>query len=129
MGMFDYIRCDAPLPDGWKPKGSLQTKDFDCEMVEHIITSDGKLMLERIDEVIEVPKHERPYPDAPDDCLQSICGSVKYIKSHHAASDFHGVIRFYGYEGDPNADEIEWHEYNAKFTDGQLVEIRAVPNE
>lgn len=27
MGMFDYIRCDQPLPDGWQAT-ELQTKDF-----------------------------------------------------------------------------------------------------
>ena len=141
MGMFDYIRCDYPLPDGWQPVGALQTKDFDCEMVTHVITADGRLMLER--------KAERPYPDAPDDSLLSMCGSVRTECSQHN-SNFHGVVNFYGSEyrtmddqparprgtehhGEKVCDYTTkeplkqiWHEYDAKFTDGQLVEIVAV---
>jgi hypothetical protein len=30
MGMFDYVRCGVPLPDGFE--GELQSKDFDCAM-------------------------------------------------------------------------------------------------
>lgn len=37
-------------------------------------------------------------------------------------TDFHGVLNFYG--ADLNN---EWHEYNAKFTDGNLVVIEAAP--
>lgn len=38
-------------------------------------------------------------------------------------TDFHGILNFYTYIGQ-NVDD--WHEYNAKFTDGQLVEITRV---
>lgn len=48
MGMFDYVRCDVPLPDGWK--GELQTKDFNCEMVEHLISNGGLISIECVDE-------------------------------------------------------------------------------
>ena len=122
MGMFDNIRCEVPLPDGFT--GELQTKDFDCEMVEHVITKDGRMMLCRIDEVQEVPKAERPYPN--DDGFLGLCGSIRRIMSLHDAH-FHGVVNFYGSEGDPNnrgpGTDYRWHEYNAKFTDGQLVSI------
>ena len=37
-------------------------------------------------------------------------------------TNFHGILNFYG--GDTESD---WHEYNAKFTDGQLVKIEQVP--
>lgn len=148
MGMFDYIRCDYPLPDGWQA-GELQTKDFDCEMVEHVITKDGRLMLERIDETHLVPKVERPYPDAPDDSIMPMCGAIRTVRSRHDAN-FHGTVNFYGSEyrtledqparprgvahhGDAVTDYTTgaplkhiWHEYEAKFTDGQLVEIRVV---
>lgn len=117
MGMYDSIRCEIPLPDG-AVIGELQTKDFDCEMVEHLITSDGRLMLERIDEIQEVPEAERPYPGAKG--ILGICGSIRIIKSKHQ-SDFHGVLNFYGH-----GKSGEWHEYNAKFTDGRLVEIQCV---
>jgi len=113
MGMFDYLRCEAQLPDGWDGH-ELQTKDFLCEMVTHVITKDGRLMLEQIDETHLVPKAERPYPD--EDGLLAACGMLRVVKSLHD-SCYHGVVNFYGSDGDC------WHEYNAKFTDGQLVEI------
>lgn len=121
MGMFDYIRCELPLPDGWQPPHPLQTKDFDCDMVCHVINSDGRLMLQRIDSVHEVPKAERPYPNADDDDILSICGSLRWETSLHDAN-FHGFVNFYGHDENKN-----WHEYNAKFTDGQLVGIEFVP--
>lgn len=149
MGMFDYLRCEVPLPDGWQPD-ELQTKDFDCEMVTHVITQDGRLMLERIDETHIVPKEDRPYPN--DDGLLGACGMLRHDKSLHD-SHFHGVVRFYGSEyrqldGSPAqyngvmhgpdgvSDYITgkplkhiWHEYNAKFTDGKLVSIEVVEND
>lgn len=151
MGMFDYIRCEAPLPDGWQPNEAMQTKDFDCDMVCHVITGDGRLMLERIDDTRIVPKDQRPYPNEPDDSLLGMCGMLHSDKSLHE-SKFHGIVNFYGSEyrwpddqparpagvsrgpdgttewktGKPLKDI--WHEYNAKFTDGRLVEIVAVPN-
>ena len=118
MGMFDNVKCEAPLPDGFV--GELQTKDFNCEMVTHVITKDGRLMLSQIDRVEEVPKAERPYPN--DDGLLGLCGSMRTFTSLHDAN-FHGVLNFYGRKGDRKDGTWEWHEYNAKFTDGQLVSI------
>lgn len=123
MGMFDYVRCEVPLPDGFT--GELQTKDFCNDMVTHTITADGRLLLERIDRVEEVPKAERPYPDAPDDDLRSIFGSIRTFTSS-SECEFHGIMNFYGSEGDSAIGTHKWHEYNAKFTDGKLVEITQI---
>lgn len=83
MGMFDYVRCEVPLPDGYE--GELQTKDFDCQMQQCVITMIGRLTVDGVDR------------------------------------EFHGIFNFY--DLDRNG---KWHEYNAKFTDGQLVEIKQV---
>ncbi len=110
MGMFDYIKCEYPLPDGWN--GELQTKDFDCEMVTHIITADGRLMLEGI---IESKFH----------------GIVNFYGSeYHSLNDqparpkgvSHGPDGVKDYTTGEPLKHI-WHEYNAKFTDGKLVSI------
>jgi hypothetical protein len=37
MSLFDYIVCEAPLPDGFT--GELQTKDLGCYMLTHVISS------------------------------------------------------------------------------------------
>jgi hypothetical protein len=132
MGMFDYVRCEVPLPDGWAAD-ELQTKDFDCELVTHVITKEGRLMLERIDSTEFVPKEERPYPT--EDGLMGMCGMLRCTKSLHDSS-FHGVVNFYGsetlgYEPPQPGDQFrrpiyKSHDYHAKFTDGQLVSIETV---
>ena len=119
MGMYDVIRCEPPLPDGWEPD-ELQTKDFDCEMVVHVITKDGRLMMDRGHNE-EVPLAERPYPDAKPGTLASLCGIMRRAPKYEDAN-FHGIVRFYGIERPGDV----WHEYNAKFTDGQLVSIEGV---
>lgn len=102
MGMFDDVICEVPLPDGWQHT-TFQTKDFDEPYLnKYIIRADGRLVL------------KRPWEgSAPKD--------TTYVDQN-----FHGTFNFYSYEGDPN-DETpigdRWHEYTAKFTDGQLVSI------
>ena len=91
MGMFDYVDCELPLPDGWK--GKLQTRDFDCPYLEtYTIRADGRLIHRETRKTFGVD----------------------------VDTNFHGILNFYGLEND------EWHEYNAKFTDGQLVSISIV---
>jgi hypothetical protein len=127
MGMFDYVQCEVPLPDGLQPI-ELQTKDFECDMVVHVITKDGRLMMDCGHNEM-VPLMERPYwkPEWGDSASaenehpwEAICGSMRHVPKYEDAS-FHGIINFYGRDGDNN-----WHEYNAKFTDGQLVKIEVV---
>lgn len=139
MGMFDYIRCEVPLPDGWS--GELQTKDFDCEMVTHVISADGRLMLDRgHDEA--VPLLERPLWKAEwgdseaaekEHLVSALCGSVRRVPKYIDAN-FHGVVNFNGLETVGHVPDERYangkpiykrHNYDAKFTDGQLVEIIA----
>lgn len=106
MGMFDYIHCKKPLPDGWVPD-ELQTKDFDEPYLErYTIDDDGRLYKE----------------------------AVRYDTgqgNERTDTNWHGYLRFYGSEGDVNTmhepgSDYRWHEYLAKFTDGNLVEIEQV---
>lgn len=116
MGMFDYVRCEVPLPDGWSAD-ELQTKDFDMPYLEtYTIRADGRLIHRR-------PRYDIDPPDAPH-------GEID--------TNFHGVLNFYGlettgYEPPQPGDHFRrpitiWHEYNAKFTDGKLVGIEHVPD-
>jgi hypothetical protein len=119
--MFDYVRCEVPLPDGFD--GELQTKDLNRELVTHVITKDGRLIREWITHTTEVPNEERPYPN--DEGIRGLIGSVK-IHTDSADAEFHGILNFYGTEGEHGEPSYRWHEYNAKFTDGQLVGIDEV---
>lgn len=101
MGMFDDVICEAPLPDGWEGK-CLQTKDLDCLLCIYTITKGGRLI--------------RTSPAWYED-------SDKTVISED--TNFHGILNFYGHEDLPDK-QLVWHEYNAKFTDGNLVSITKV---
>ena len=97
MGLFDDVRCEMPLPDGYDPdrKRTFQTKDLGCDMGDYRITGDGRLIRE----------------------------SEGYFPNEKLGeTDFHGWLNFYDWVSETS----EWHEYNAKFTDGKCVEITTV---
>lgn len=102
MGLYDYVRCDAPLPDGKPtPPGLFQTKDFPITCMErYTITADGRLIWHR-----ESFHSTRVGPVVDEDL------------------NWHGDLNFYARDGG------EWREFTAKFTDGQLVEIVRVPHD
>jgi hypothetical protein len=96
MGMFDYVYVDQP---GFDPDRSFQTKDFDMPyMNRYDITKAGRLVF------TDWPKDDDIPGKAPVD------------------TNFHGILNFYDYRGDKEG----WTEYNAKFTDGVLVNIAKV---
>lgn len=98
MGMFDYIRCEAPLPDDAMPANStFQSKDLDCNLDTYVITASGRLMV-------------KPW--------RKDAGESATIRD----AAHHGYLNFYVYTEDKRRIE-----YRAKFTDGQLVEIKRVP--
>ena len=50
---------------------------------------------------------------------------VSGLQEHRECDmNLHGIFRFYGTDA-----EKKWHEYAAKFTDGQLVKIEAIADE
>lgn len=118
MGMFDDVRVNVPLPDGHT--GAFQTKDMECVLNMYEITAEGRLCVEDCDWEA-VPPAERPYPDAAEGSLEQVIGSVRRVNLRLRDLDFHGILNFYGHD-----ERGQWREYNAKFTDGQLVEIKVV---
>lgn len=122
MGMFDYIICEMPLPKTPEPPvGTFQTKDTpDQYMTTYTITEDGRLSW-RPYTIENVPREERPYPDAPEGSLKAICGMIRRVESDpEVLEDFHGDVHFY--TGGPRG----WWEYRARFTDGVCKEITLV---
>ena len=106
MGMFDWVKCEVELPDGFK-SDSFQTKDMENLLCTYTITKEGRLIKTCPEWYIE-----EELPEIKED------------------TNFHGMFRFYGYEkGEKINDEnfkFVWHEYNAKFTNGNLVSITKV---
>lgn len=119
MGMFDYIKCEMPLPEtGVPPPTDLfQTKDTpDQYLTVYTITADGQLVW-RPYEMEIVPKEERPYPN--DDGILGMAGMLRRVEGEPAAVPFHGDIYFY--EG--NHPDVGWWEYRARFTEGKVNKI------
>lgn len=116
MGMFDYVTCEVPLPDGWQPD-ELQSKDFDCSMTTVRVSAEGRLLIERYDSYT-VPKEERPCPDAPEGSIEAICGILGKRNRRWEDLNYHGDFNFYG-----GVFKNDWHEYYARFTEGQLDRI------
>lgn len=120
MGLYDYVRCEVPLPDGFT--GELQTKDFDDAYMEtYTITKDGRLTQRYASDRQPAPESEWKHVGA-DDPLRQFWHEQSKWKLTYSERDtnYHGMLNFYGSSGD------EWHEYNAKFTDGRLVKIDLV---
>lgn len=96
MGMFDTVTCEQPLPDG-ADSGSLEFQTKDMKF--------------------------------PGLDTYKISRSGRLI-GPDGDMDFHGHLNFYGSSGwrqsQGDNSDYEWHEYDAKFTDGQLVEIVTV---
>lgn len=95
--MFDEIRCDVPLPDGYAAKGVwFQSKSFpDCCMRRYTITLEGRLM----------------------DSLGNDLEPEGYLTFYTSDSNNQDA---------GNNGTRQWHEYRARFRDGQLQYIERV---
>ena len=128
MGMFNHIKIDnlGILPMSEEELASLdkdhlfQTKEFECLLDLYVLIGD-KLLKEEC-EWYEVPREERPYPD--DDGFLGLAGSMGKRNCEMIDTHFHGIFNFYTY-----TDTKTWLEFDAKFTDGKLVEINRLKEE
>jgi hypothetical protein len=124
MGLYDYLLIDTkmlPVTDEEKiiigDEPLWQTKDFDNLMTEIYITDDGELKINKW-EYEFVPKEERPYPD--NDGFMGMIGSLKRNHVRLVTIPHHGYVNF------GSQVNGKWYEFNAKFTDGKLVEIKRI---
>lgn len=117
MGMFDHIKSEIPMPDGYV--GELQTKDLGCNMDSLLIRADGRLLIEDCKYEV-VPPEER---QGDRSSLRSALFSLRVIDSTWCDLDYHGDLRIYGSEKRADSETL-WHEYVVRFTHGQLESIR-----
>lgn len=129
MGMFDDVFCERDLPDGYTGK-AFQSKDFACEMDKYTITRDGRLTRRYVSDTEPVPESEWEYSKDDSNPLHRLWHEGSKRKNVYSECDmnFHGWFRFYDGSGSHKDGTWKWHEYKAKFTDGQLVEIVVVPD-
>lgn len=92
MGMFDDIRFDFRMPDGYEPRpGEYQSKDLECDCNSYVIEA-GRLV-----------RHS-------------------YVDGDCVATDvnFSGMLNIYTSEWRPGKSRGIWHEYNLEFVGGTL---------
>ena len=94
MGMYDTIYCRRALPDGRTTAADFQSKSLHNALGVYEIGADCRLRELAIDD----------------------CGDP--VPAQSKDTGFHGVMRFYTYVGN------DLKEYEAKFTDGLLVDLR-----
>jgi len=80
MGIFDYVQCEAALPDNRAaPEPGFQTKSLWCSMDRFTITAAGQLIY-----------HKRRYSFA------SNADALEPIHVVDIEMDYHGDLEIYG---------------------------------
>lgn len=114
MGMYDYIRCDYPLPGNPKVD-EWQTKYTPAQALEtYIINADGRLQHEEVDYV------DRSNPNAEG--LDRLVGMAT-PENHRIVDepDFRGEIVFCG----DDDSGVRWR-FSALFDCGKLLNIKQI---
>lgn len=97
MGMFDWVWCKMPLPEGrGGPEVEFQTKDYECSLWDLEIRADGTMWRKMSHDVMQ--NGGGRYSEHPEQVIGS------------------GIVVFYG-DG----------EFLADFKDGIVQEIRLAP--
>jgi len=108
MGMFDYLTCDLPMPDGREVlQDSFQTKSLWCSMDLFTLTAAGRLIFHKRRYFLAGETDERGKPRTPE----------------HVADidlDYHGDIEIYG-----TASDGTFIRYAVRFTHGKVEWIRS----
>jgi hypothetical protein len=129
MGMFDYIRCEAPLPlkkttkavlpKDWQSKEDFQTKDLDNTLSVYKISKTGQLSYEKVEsEMIRVMTEKE---EAKLRKKKSFVWPYeqKVLSRKWVKEPFTGMVEFYASPYDTDGNEW-WLEYNASFVNGKL---------
>lgn len=125
--MFDYIKCEFPLPDDEAsppPAGTIfQTKDTPEQgLVTYTIEKDGTFSVVEFD-YETVPEEERPYHGRGG--IFDLIGSLRTTNERRVVlDDYHGDVEFYtSVKTDAG---YEYWTYVARFTDGKCVKIKLI---
>lgn len=106
MGMFDYIRCEYPLPGNapaYAQDAAFQSKDMECFLNQYTISLDGRLL-----------------DSAGNEYEPGFTGVVNFYASNIIASGPGIYTR--------NGEDAYHLEYTATFVDGRLSEIKEIEN-
>lgn len=122
MGLYSTIQCQYPLPQpiiplGYSGSKDFQTKDFDEDMRLYVINESGQL-LRREEEVkwTEGDKNAKNWLDR--------LGSCELIKEWWTECNYTGCVNMYDYITSDELDHDFSIEYEVKFENGIVKEVR-----
>lgn len=128
MGFFDNIKVeiDTILPE-FKPTDKYnqvnvewQTKDIKDPCMDTYIIKDNRL-IKVCHEWEEVPLTERV------DVMGISVPLIRPKKTWEEDTNYHGKFNFYTNIQESGEEGVDiWYEYEAKFTDGELVNIKII---
>lgn len=134
MGMFDYVKCEYPLPDAPNSVSSInfQTKSFGDGfdtgyMDNYTITSSGTLVLHKVTYEL-VPEEKRPYYGKPiwnSSPIYQLMGCMKTISIGDEEIKHHGIVNIY----EMNIDTDGWYEWELEFTKGKVTNVKRIYRE
>ncbi len=97
-------------------------------MESYTITQDGRLIHHPVRHET-VPEEARPFYGTPkweQSVLTRAIGSLRAVPIGDVEVPYHGDVYFYTSIGTREADDFEWFEYQARFTEGRLQWIKRV---
>lgn len=118
MGMYDNLHYAGRV---------YQTKDLDCTLHTYYIEN-GRLLESHGHQEDKSPatawRNQHPGEELPDN-LKGFLGArgcITWIETGRKDLNYHGILNFY-----MRFDDLGWVEYDAKFTDGTLMELKPIP--
>jgi hypothetical protein len=125
MGMFDYIKCNYPLPVKGANELEYQTKDTPAQFLDrYTIGKDGSLWHEEYD----IEDHSDPKAEG----LARVIGCMTRVRKRwNRVNGFTGEIRFYTFWDDSkiNSGLGGWIEWSAYFKGSKLANLTLVKNQ
>jgi hypothetical protein len=109
MGMFDWLRCEAELPDGFQFHGKFQTKDLDSLMNTYAIRADGTLWMTEKADIWDIGENDNFIPR-----FDNFSGDVIFYGSNLTSTGPEGYTT--------ENDEPYWsRDYQGIFNEGHLL--------
>ena len=133
MGMFDYVRCAAPLDDRVGPEDVFLCKDLDCCMETYWVDPAGHLwrldesdpydIVEESEEDIRLARESRqwlpPFRPVPN-------GNHGQVLPHRLTRTITIYPADWRSKVKDKLHHSDWPEYELTFRDGELILVQVV---
>ena len=126
MGMFDYLRCEMPLPDKAPKELEWQTKDLECGLEWYAIRENGQLVNRHIRRELKPGAPEAPKEWLSEEYFEWAGTWWEPKEGPDEPADFTGAINFYTMDKATK----QWWEFCAFIEDGhcfKIVQIEPTP--